>query len=147
MKQGNDSFPPKRDSRQMIAFKRQMRLQVYLPLGLFVLLLAAIVAWFWVGGVGGAGVWADVGMITLLIPALFLGLIVLAIFIALAVLIGRLIGLIPDPADRVQSIIRRVERQTTRGVDLALRPLVGLSALWSALKAIGASLAAILGFK
>lgn len=131
----------------MIAFKRQVRLQVYLPLGIFTIVLAAVVAWFWVGGVGGAGVWADVGLIMLLIPALLVGLIVLALFVTLAVLIGRLIGLIPEPANRVRLIVRRVERETTRGVDLALRPLVNLSALWSAVKAIAASLASILGLK
>lgn len=131
----------------MIAFKRQVRLQVYLPLGVFVLLLAAVVAWFWIGGVGEAGVWADVGLIMLLIPALFVGLILLALFLALAILIGKLVGLIPEPANRVRLIVRRVEKETRRGVDLATNPLVNLSAIWSALKAIGTGLAEILGFK
>jgi hypothetical protein len=131
----------------MVAFKRQVRLQIYLPLGLFTVLLAGVVAWFWIGGIGDAGVWADVGLIMLIIPGLLVGLIVLALFVALAFLIGRLIGLIPEPANRLRLIFRRVERETTRGVDLALRPLVNLSALWSAVKTIGTSLASILGFK
>lgn len=131
----------------MIAFKRQVRLQVYLPLGVFVLLLAAVVAWFWIGGVGEAGVWADVGLIMLLIPALFVGLIMLALFLTLAILVGKLVGLIPEPANRLRLIVRRVEKETRRGVDLATNPLVNLSAIWSALKAIGTGLAEILGFK
>lgn len=131
----------------MIAFKRQVRLQVYLPLGVFVLLLAAVVAWFWIGGVGEAGVWADVGLIMLLIPALFVGLIMLALFLTLAILVGKLVGLIPEPANRLRLIVRRVEKETRRGVDLALNPLMNLSAIWSALKAIGTGLAEILGFK
>jgi len=147
MKRDSHPLPPKPESRQMIAFKRQVRLQVYLPLGVFVLLLAAVVAWFWIGGVGEAGVWADVGLIMLLIPALFVGLILLALILALAILIGKLVGLIPEPANRLRLIVRRVEKETRRGVDLALNPLVNLSAIWSALKAIGTGLAEMLGFK
>ncbi len=131
----------------MLAFKRQMRLQVYLPLGLFTLMLLAVVTWFWIGGIGGTGVWADVGLIVILIPALLVGLIVLALMIALAILIGRLVDLIPEPSNRVLSIFHRVDREASRSLDLALRPLVSLSALWSALKQIGASLASFFGSK
>jgi hypothetical protein len=147
MKPNSYPIPPKQDSRQILAFKRQMRLQVYLPLGLLTLTLIAVVAWFWIGGIGDTGVWADVGLIVVLIPALLIGLIVLALIIALAILIGRLVELIPEPATRVQSIFRRVDRETSRGIDLALRPLVNLSALWSAVKEIGTSLASIFGSK
>jgi hypothetical protein len=147
MKTDSYPIPPKRESRQMLAFKRQVRLQVYLPLGLLTLTLIAVVAWFWVGGIGETGVWADVGLIVILIPALLVGLIVLALIIALAILIGRLVELIPEPSTRVRSIFRRVDRETSRGIDLALRPLVNLSALWSALKQIGTSLASIIGSK
>jgi hypothetical protein len=131
----------------MIDHRRQMLLQVYLPLGLFALLLAALVAWLWMGGVGDAGTWADVALILLLIPAMLMGLVILAAFIALAVLIVRLIGIIPEPAHRAQSIIRRVERETSRSVDLALRPLLTLSALWAAFKAICKGLISIIGIK
>lgn len=131
----------------MLAFKRQMRLQVYLPLGVATLALIAVVAWFWIGGVGDSGVWADVGLIVILIPALLVGLIVLALIVALAILIARLVELIPEPSTRVRSIFQRVDRETSRGTDLALRPLVNLSALWSAMKEIGTSLASIFGSK
>ena len=131
----------------MIDHRRQMLLQVYMPLGLGILVLAALVAWLWIGGVGDAGTWADVALILLLIPALLIGLAILAAIIALAVLIVRLIGLIPEPAHRTQVIIRRVERETSRSIDLALRPLLALSSLWAALKAIGKALISIVDIK
>lgn len=124
-----------------------MRLQVYLPLSLSTLVLAALVAWLWVGGVGDTGTWADVALILLLAPALLIGLVILAVFIALAILIGRLIGLIPEPAHRAHVIICRIERETSRGVDMALRPLLTLSALWAAIKAIGKGLISLVGIK
>ncbi len=124
-----------------------MWLQVYLPLGLFTLVLAALVTWLWVGGVGDASTWADVALVIVLIPALLMGLVVLAVVLALAVLLGKLIGMIPEPAHRAQSIIRRAERGISRGIDTALRPLLMLSALWTALKAIGRGLASLVGIK
>jgi hypothetical protein len=145
----NEGSPPAemRSAGAMIAHKRQMRLEVYLPLGLSILAIGALVAWLWLGGVGDAGTWADVALIALIIPALFAGLIVLATVIALAVLIGKLTGLIPEPASQVQKLFHRAERGISRGADQALQPFLILSAIWAAVRAIGRGLAGILGIK
>jgi len=145
----SESYPPPliRADKAIIAYKRQMRLQVYLPLGLFTVVLAALVAWMWVGGVGDASSWADVALIMLIIPALLLGLIAVAAIVALAVLVGKLIDVIPEPAYRVRKIFRRAERETARATDLALRPVVKLTALWAALRAIGKALASLVGIE
>ena len=131
----------------MIAHRRQMRLQVYLPLGLSALAVIALVVGLWLGGVGDAGTWADVAVIMLLIPALLVGLIVLAAFIALAVLVGKLIGIIQEPAYRAQVIAHRVRKGITNGTDLALRPLLEMSAAGAVLRAVVRMFAALIGIK
>ncbi len=136
-----------RDEEVRSAYRRQVWLQVYLPLGLFTTALIAVVALLWVNGVGDTRVWADTALILVLIPTFVLGLILLALLLALAVLIGKLIGIIPEPAYQVSTFMRMVERQVKRITDLVLEPLKIFSALVASLKEIVNSLVSFLGIE
>ncbi len=136
-----------RDEEVRSAYRRQVWLQVYLPLILFTTALIAVVALLWVGGVGDTRVWADTALILVLIPTFVLGLILLALLLALAVLIGKLIGIIPEPAYQVSTFMRMVERQVKRITDLVLEPVKIFSALVASLKEIVNSLVSFLGIE
>jgi hypothetical protein len=135
------------DEEILSAYKRQVGLQIYLPIGLFSAALIALVSLLWVNSVGDFRVWADTALILVLLPTLILGLILLAILIALAVLIGKLIGIIPEPAYRIRTYIQMAEKQIKRGADLVLQPVVTLSALGSAIKEILKEMASYLGIE
>ena len=136
---------PMRDEEVLSAYKRQVGLQIYLPIGLFSAVLIALVSLLWANNVGDFRVWADTALILVLLPTMVLGLILLAILIALAVLIGKLIGIIPEPSYQVRSYIRMAEKQIKRVVDLVLQPVVTLSALGSAVKEFMKAVASSLG--
>jgi hypothetical protein len=138
---------PRHDEEILSAYRRQVGLQVYLPLGLFTAALVAVVALLWVNGVGDTSTWADAALILVLIPTLVLGLILLAVLVALTVLIGKLIGIIPEPAYQVQTFMRTVEKQVKRAADLVLQPMVTLSSLVSSLREFVNSLVSFLGIK
>ena len=124
-----------------------MWLQVYLPLSLFTAAVIALVILLWVNSVGDTRVWADTALILVLIPTFVLGLILLALLLALAVLVGKLIGIIPEPAYQVSTFMRMVEKRVKRITDLVLQPVMTLSALVSSLKEIVNSLVTFLGIE
>jgi hypothetical protein len=68
-----DEFPPRPSKRNPVtkaAFRRQVWLQIYLPLAGGVLLLAAAAAGLWRADLAGASAWADASAILLLPPVL-----------------------------------------------------------------------------
>jgi hypothetical protein len=105
-------------------YRNSVWLQIYLPLIFILLLLGAIVALLWVGGVGSYSGWADIALVILIIPALLLGLILFVILAGLCYGIMTIIGMIPEPAKRVQEISTRIANETRRFADLAVRPLL-----------------------
>jgi hypothetical protein len=105
-------------------FQKTVWLQIYIPFIFILLLLGAIVAVVWVGGVGSYSGWADSALVILIIPALVLGLILFVILAGLCYGVMVVIGWIPEPAKRVQEISTRVATETRRFADLAVRPLL-----------------------
>ena len=105
-------------------FQKTVWLQIYIPFIFILLLLGAIVAVLWVGGVGSYSGWADSALVILIIPALLLGLILFVILAGLCYGVMVIIGIIPEPAKRVQEISTRIAIETRRFADLSVRPLL-----------------------
>ena len=121
------------------AFRRAVLLQVYLPLAVgAAVVLGAIVFGIVAGGPGGAtprGM-ADVALIALLVPLMFLGLILLAAASLLAFGIARLIGWLPDRTDKVQRMVGQVAHQTNRIAGRAALAVVAPKSVWAAIRAV-----------
>lgn len=107
-------------------FRRQVWLQVYLPLGLGVLLLGGAVAALWRGRVGTASVWADTALVFLLLVGMIFGVVVLAIISALMVGVFLAVRELPEPFARVRLAVAQVERQVGQAADIAARPMIGI---------------------
>ena len=123
--------------------RRQIWMQIYLPLGMGVMILAALVFWVWQAGFGAVTVWADVALVVVLIPLFVLGLIILIVLAGLTYGVFWLFGWLPDPLYRLQSIIARVERGTQKGADSVARPMLVVQAVIAMLEAAVASIASI----
>jgi len=96
-------------------FRRAVRLQVYLPLGLGIAAVAATLGLGLVtAGTGGATTrgMADVSLIVLLMPLMILGLIALAGLVVIAVGVAKVIGWIPPRSRKVQRVVARIGRQS-----------------------------------
>ena len=76
-------------------FQKTVWLQIYIPFIFILLLLGAIVAVLWVGGVGSYSGWADSALVILIIPVLLLGLILFFILAVLCYGVIVVIGRIP----------------------------------------------------
>lgn len=117
-------------------WQRQVRRQIYLPLAVgSVLVAAVIVALLW-GGEGSARLWADLALIYLCAAAGVVGLLLLVVVGGLAYGIGWLTGRIPEPARRARRIAAKVRAEARRGANALAAPAVRAGALWASLRAI-----------
>ena len=133
-----DGFPSQARNREEIArkTKRQIWLQIYLPLILGMIILAGLGIWVVLEGFGTASVWADVGLVLIIIPTFVIGLLVFAALIVITYGLFRLIGILPDPFDKVYMTVERVGEVTSQGMDISVKPVITVQKTGAALKAV-----------
>lgn len=123
--------------------RRQVFKQIYLPVGIGVLVLVGMVAGISWTGVGTTGVWADISLVLILIPTFLLGLVGLIILVGLTYALLKLIDLLPSPLHRLHAEIERLGKATRQGADGIVRPIFILGAAKAALKAAGSLIISI----
>ena len=125
------------------AYRRQVRLEVYLPLGLTLLLLVVLVAVSVILGVGTASAWADIALVLVAAPVALLLVIMTAVLIGAIYLLVRLIQEVPGYTSGLQSGVDQVASAVQRGSDAALRPVVVPSGIAAALAEAGRAIKGI----
>ena len=135
---GLGSFDPSKSAR------RQVRLEVYLPLGLSILLLVSSGVLLRRAGVGDPSVWADVGLALLLGMGLVLGLLLLVGAAAAAVGVWHLVRLLPAPFMEARTGLAKARQAALQASDRAAKAVIIPSASLRALQAAFSHLASIL---
>jgi ABC-type dipeptide/oligopeptide/nickel transport system permease component len=140
-----DQSPKNKNQKHILdqLFRKNVWLQIYLPILLGVIALAILVAIIWTGQQGTASVWADVSLMMLIIPTFIIGLILLVILGGLTYGIAYLIGVLPDPFRRLQEIMNQVSASFERGSKIAAKPIIVPSAVGAAIRAIFKGIASI----
>lgn len=115
---------PRRDPVTHAAFRRQVWAQIYAPLAVGGLVLAALAAALWSGRGADASAWADGASILLMLPILVASVIPLALAAAAIYVIRIVLRRIPGPALRLQTAARELSRRADRAAGLVLRPFV-----------------------
>ena len=124
-------------------FRRTVALQVYLPLGLGVFVVAlAVGLGLTAGGARGLSArgMADVSTILLLLPVMLLGLIALVGFAALAVGLERLVRWLPPRSRQAQRLAARLARRSEDVADKSVQVIVVPKAAASVLSSVWDSL-------
>ena len=116
-------------------FRRQVQLQVYLPLLAALLALITLVIVFSLQSVGDVSVWADASLVLMAVPICLVGLVLLVAAGAAALGVMRLIGVIPPYAYRVQQGLAQAARQVQGVVDGGARPVVVLESAGASARA------------
>jgi small-conductance mechanosensitive channel len=129
MRERKNWRPPEVNPVTRSAFRRQVWLEIYLPLALGLVAVVGAAWSLWRSGMAAPSAWADASTILLILPVLAVSLIPLLILIALSVGIILLVRRLPEATQRLQSIIYRVQWSVRRGADVAVKPwLMGESA-------------------
>jgi hypothetical protein len=106
------------------AFRRQVRLEIYLPLGLTILAVVVLIAVAIALPYGTASSWADVSLVVLAVPMALLLLLLTAALGGLFYLMVIMIREIPPLSSGLQERADQVAAAAQRGSDVAVQPIL-----------------------
>ena len=106
------------------AWKHQVRLQIYLPLGAGLLVIGLLIGLLWLSGVDDASAWADVSIILLFALAILLGIVGLVLIVTAMIGVIYLIRLIPPPFDRTRSAASEAQAAVSQASKAAAKPVI-----------------------
>jgi hypothetical protein len=139
-----NSFQPNLDERpQAKAYRKQVRIWIFLPLLLGILVIVLLIAMLWVNQAGSFSLWADITLIFILVPFFIMGMILLIVSAGLVYAIALLIGWIPQPAYQIEAALTRVDRLVRRYTRMIARPFMLPSAIAAAWMELVRSIASI----
>ncbi len=130
---------PERNPRTHAEYKRQVFWQITLPLLLGLLLgLAAIgaIVFSAVQPVTDVARWADVSIIWIILPSLFIVFLFLVILVALAYAVSLLIKVIPRSARILQLYFELGRDKVAQLADLVVQPVIKIQGFQAALRRI-----------
>ena len=115
---------PEPNPETRAAHRREVLRQITLPL--IFLLIALIGAGVWVvwAGVGSIERWSQIATIFLILFGLFIGLIVLAVFVALTFIVTQILRILPPYTRVAQDAIEQIDRQVKAGADISVKPVI-----------------------
>ena len=145
----NTSTPlPMEPSDQSIEVKparRDFLLLVILPFVFGILVLTAGIVLVAQAGIGTASAWADTSLIFLMIPWLCVGLLPLALLMALWYGFFKLTAWLPAPLRKVRKYIELSERQIRRATDAAVKPMFVTKGAWAVVETFFRGLGNLIG--
>lgn len=106
------------------AWKRQVRTQIYFPLGLGLLVIGLLIGLLRQARVGDASAWADVSIILLIAVVIILGVVGLIIIVAAMIGVIYLIRLIPPAFDRTRSAASGAQAAISQASKAAAKPVI-----------------------
>jgi hypothetical protein len=112
--------------------------QIILPVALTAILFVALIALINIATFnqgGDAGRWAAISTIWIVIPVMVAGLILLALLVALAYLMKRLLGIAPTYTGLAQDYVHLAASYIKRGAEMAVKPVLFLDGIGASVKA------------
>ena len=106
------------------AWKHQVRMQVYFPLGVGLLLLGSLIGLIWLSQTGDSRVWADMSLILLFAAAIILGLLGLVVIVMGAIGVIYLIRMTPLPFDRTREAAFDAQAAVSEASEVVTRPVI-----------------------
>ncbi len=115
---------------------RDFRVQILLPIIIFILGLASVITWLSINKVGNPKVWAEITVIVTILPFLILGVILLIFLIGLIYLAIVINREIPPLAFRTHKAIFKIKGQVERGADISAIPVIQVRSFLATIDAV-----------
>jgi hypothetical protein len=130
MKDGEiPTLVPQRNPITYAAHKRQIIWQIYVPLGIFILLIIVLAVIAVLADAKGKSLWADISIIYLSVFLMLVALLILAITITSAYMLYQGLNLIPYKTLQAQALFFRLERKVRTISNQSAEPFMRLSSL------------------
>jgi len=114
--------PPNPVTRK--AHKREMWLQVGLPLILVLMGFAGVAYLVWRNGWGELSQYAQIGQVVMILPVMLGGILVLALLVAGIVAVTYVLRILPPYARITQDSIEKIKKQAVAGADISAKPII-----------------------
>lgn len=106
------------------SYRKQLWFEILIPVAIALAAVAGLAIALARSGLGTASAWADAALALMMLPFLLLGLLPLALVIALAYGIGWLTGKVPPPLRKLRVAVFRASISAQRAADLAVEPII-----------------------
>ena len=119
--------------------RRQRLLQIWLPLGLTVLIVLSVAVWAVVAATTpGPSMthWANVSAVIVILPLCLGAILLLAVVIGLIYLTARMYRGLPGMDRKIQSVFFRIETGVRRAADQSVKPVYSIQGWSASLKAL-----------
>jgi uncharacterized membrane protein YciS (DUF1049 family) len=128
-----NKYPP--FDRPTLRLHRKQRFwQIIAPIVLFSLLIMAAGWMTVIAGNSQNRLWADVSIIWLVAPLLSVLLVLAVVLVGLIYLLARVTKGTPNITRRIQHLFYRMEKETRRAANVAVKPVLGIQQFQSGLK-------------
>ena len=104
--------------------RREVFRQITLPLLFMLIVLIGVGIWVVWAGVGSIERWSQIATIFLTLFGLLIGLIVLAVFVALIFIVTQILRILPPFTRIAQDAIEKIDRQVKAGADISVKPVI-----------------------
>ncbi len=127
-----DKLPvPQPDRESYVKHRRDVNRQIILPLVLVILVglvFAGLAVYGAVGNHAGVSLWADIGLISLILPSMLMALILLAVLAALVYGMSKLLGVTPRYTGLVQEYALWLNAKIVQWTDKIIQPVLSIRA-------------------
>jgi hypothetical protein len=126
-------IPPERNAKVHIQHRREVQRQIYLPIIIGIVVVMAGVITIIIYGIRAESTlrrWADVSLIWVIIPAMFIGLIFMIVVIGVLYGITRGIGVLPKYGNIAQVYFSQAEIKVLQVSNLIVEPFLRLRSSW-----------------
>jgi hypothetical protein len=127
-----DKLPvPQPDRQSYLKHRRDVTRQIILPVVLAVVIgagIAALTIYAATGGSAGVSLWADISLIWLITPMMFLALVILALTVALVYGLSQLLDVSPRYTGLVQQYALWINAEIVLWTDKIIQPVLSLKA-------------------
>ncbi len=106
------------------AWRRQVRWQIYFPLGLGLFVVGLLTGLLWLSQSGDASVWADISLILLFALAIIFGFVGLVIIVMGVIGVIYLTRVIPPPFDRTREAAFDAQATVSQASKAATKPII-----------------------
>jgi len=130
-------IPPEPNAEVHAQHRHETQRQVYLPLIIAILVVLAGVVAIIIYGIRAESTlrrWADVSLIWVLVPVMFIGLIFMIIVFGVLFGVTRVLGIIPGYGSQVQGYFRQAEAKVSQVTDALVEPLLRVRSSWAVVR-------------
>jgi FtsH-binding integral membrane protein len=133
----HNTNPPERNAQVHAEHKREVSQQIYLPviIGLLII-LAGVIAIIIYGVQAGSNLrrWADVSLIWVIIPAMFIGVVMMVVVIGALYGITRVLGILPGYSKIVQGYFQQADIKVAQVTNGIVEPILKVRSSWAVVK-------------